>query len=288
MTTALETRLHYVFRDRQLLERALTHRSFGAHHNERLEFLGDSVLNLSAAALLYHQAARQDEGQLSRLRAALVRAEALAEVARSIDLGRFLRLGEGEMQSGGAQRESILADALEALLGAIYLESGFDAAQEVMRRLFAPLLDALDADVVRKDAKTQLQEFLQAQRLPLPAYTVLDVHGAAHQQRFRVECAVPALGLKVEGEGDSRRRAEQEAATRMIDRLGRGGTQPVRGRNRPVLIDARKQAAGAGTAASPASGQQGAVFDTPAADADPEQNLSRVKAHRTSRKTSRS
>lgn len=243
MTTALETRLHYVFRDRRLFERALTHRSFGAHHYERLEFLGDSVLNLAAAAMLYHHAARQDEGQLSRLRAALVRAETLAEVARGIDLGHFLRLGEGELQSGGAQRESILADALEALLGAIYLESGFEAAQEVTRRLFAPLIDALEADVVRKDAKTQLQEFLQGQRLPLPTYTVLDVQGAAHRQRFRVECAVPALGLKVEGEGDSRRRAEQDAASRMIARIGRGGTQPVRGRSKPVLIDARKPAA---------------------------------------------
>jgi len=242
LATALETRLHYVFRDRHLFERALTHRSFGAHHNERLEFLGDSVLNLAAAALLYHQAARQDEGQLSRLRAALVRAETLADVARSIELGRFLRLGEGEMQSGGAQRESILADALEALLGAIYLESGFDAAQEVMRRLFSPLLDSLDADVVRKDAKTQLQEFLQGQRLPLPVYTVRDVQGAAHRQRFRVECAVPALGLTVDGEGDSRRRAEQDAASRMIVRIGRGGTQPVRGRSKPVVIDARKAA----------------------------------------------
>ena len=243
MSTVLETRLGYVFRDRTLFDRALTHRSFGADHNERLEFLGDSVLNLSAAALLYHQAARQDEGQLSRLRAALVRAEALAEVARAIDLGRHLRLGEGELQSGGAKRESILADALEALLGAIYLEAGFDTAQGVMRHLFAPLLDALDADVVRKDAKTQLQEFLQGQRLPLPTYTVLDVRGAAHQQQFKVECAVPALGLKVEGEGDSRRRAEQEAAARMIERIGRGGTQPVRGRNKPVFIDARAQPA---------------------------------------------
>lgn len=243
MSTVLETRLGYVFRDRTLFDRALTHRSFGADHNERLEFLGDSVLNLSAAALLYHQAARQDEGQLSRLRAALVRAEALAEVAKAIDLGRHLRLGEGELQSGGAKRESILADALEALLGAIYLEAGFDTAQGVMRHLFAPLLDALDADVVRKDAKTQLQEFLQGQRLPLPTYSVLDVRGAAHQQQFKVECAVPALGLRVEGEGDSRRRAEQEAAARMIERIGRGGTQPVRGRNKPVFIDARAQPA---------------------------------------------
>ncbi len=241
MSTALEARLGYVFRDRKLFQRALTHRSFGADHNERLEFLGDSVLNLSAAALLYHQAARQDEGQLSRLRAALVRAEALAEVARAIELGAFLRLGEGELHSGGAQRESILADAVEALLGAIYLEAGFDTAQEVMRRLFAPLLDALEADVVRKDAKTQLQEFLQGQRLPLPTYTVLDVRGAAHQQRFKVECAVAALGLKVQGEGDSRRRAEQDAASNMIARIARGGTQPERGRNRPVWIDARAQ-----------------------------------------------
>ncbi len=243
MSTTLEKRLGYSFRDRKLFERALTHRSFGADHNERLEFLGDSVLNLSAAAWLYHQAARQDEGQLSRLRAALVRAETLAEVARTVELGRFLRLGEGELQSGGAQRESILADAVEALLGAIYLEAGFDTAQEVMRRLFAPLLESLDADVVRKDAKTQLQEFLQGQRLPLPSYAVLDVRGAAHQQQFKVECAVAALGLKVEGEGDSRRRAEQDAAMRMIERIGRGGTKPQRGGNRPVLVDERAQPA---------------------------------------------
>ncbi|CUA97720.1 ribonuclease III [Thiomonas bhubaneswarensis] len=241
MGTTLEKRLGYAFQDRKLFERALTHRSFGADHNERLEFLGDSVLNLSAAAWLYNQAARQDEGQLSRLRAALVRAETLAEVARRVELGKFLRLGEGELQSGGAQRESILADALEALLGAIYLEAGFDAAQAVMQRLFAPLLESLDADVVRKDAKTQLQEFLQGQRLPLPSYAVLDVRGAAHQQQFKVECVVAALGLKVEGEGDSRRRAEQDAAMRMIERIGRGGTRPQRGSNRPVLVDERAQ-----------------------------------------------
>lgn len=224
MSTPLETRLGYTFRDRHLFSRALTHRSFGADHNERLEFLGDSVLNLCAAALLYQQAARQDEGQLSRLRAALVRAETLAEVARAIDLGRFLRLGEGEQHSGGAQRESILADALEALLGAIYLEAGFEVALQVMRRLFAALLDTLDADVVRKDAKTQLQELLQGQRLALPSYTVREVRGAAHQQKFQVECAVPALGLKVLGEGGSRRRAEQDAAARMIERLAQDGS----------------------------------------------------------------
>jgi len=223
VSTPLETRLGYTFRDRHLFSRALTHRSFGADHNERLEFLGDSVLNLCAAALLYQQAARQDEGQLSRLRAALVRAETLAEVARAIDLGRFLRLGEGEQHSGGAQRESILADALEALLGAIYLEAGFEVALQVMRRLFAALLDTLDADVVRKDAKTQLQELLQGQRLALPSYTVREVRGAAHQQKFQVECAVPALGLSVLGEGGSRRRAEQDAAARMIERLAQRG-----------------------------------------------------------------
>jgi ribonuclease-3 len=239
VSTALETQLGYVFRDRKLLERALTHRSFGADHNERLEFLGDSVLNLSAAAWLYHQAARQDEGQLSRLRAALVRAEALAEVARSIGLGRFLRLGEGELHSGGAERESILADALEALLGAIYLDAGFETAQQVMQRLFSPLLATLDADVVRKDAKTQLQEFLQGQRLPLPSYTVLDVRGAAHQRRFRVECAVPTLGLTTQGEGDSRRRAEQHAAARMLARIGQGSTQPQRSGIQAAPVAAR-------------------------------------------------
>lgn len=272
MSTALETRLGYTFRDRKLFERALTHRSFSADHNERLEFLGDSVLNLSAAALLYQRAARQDEGQLSRLRAALVRAEALAEVARTVDLGGFLRLGEGELQSGGAQRESILADAVEALLGAIYLEAGFDAAQEVMRRLFAPLLESLDADVVRKDAKTQLQEFLQGQRLPLPSYSVLDVRGAAHRQQFKVECSVAALGLTVEGEGDSRRRAEQDAATRMIERIGRGDTKPQRGGNRPVLVDERAPAA--------------ASTDTPAAAAPSAQAHNRRTA--TTRRSSKS
>ena len=240
MSTDLETRLHYVFRDRKLFERALTHRSYGAHHNERLEFLGDSVLNLSAASMLYHHAAQQDEGQLSRLRAALVRAETLAGVARTLDLGRHLRLGEGEALSGGAQRESILADAVEALLGAIYLEAGFDAAQEVVRKLFGPLVDTIDADVVRKDAKTQLQEVLQGQRLPLPVYTVVDVQGAAHRQQFRVSCAVPMLGLTVEGEGDSRRRAEQAAAADMLLRIARGGGKPVRGHNKSVIIDARK------------------------------------------------
>lgn len=243
MNTELESRLRYAFRDRRLFERALTHRSYGADHNERLEFLGDSVLNLSAASMLYQHAARQDEGQLSRLRAALVRAETLANVARSLDLGRYLRLGEGEAQSGGAQRESILADAVEALLGAIYLEAGFDAAQDVVRRLFGPLIDTLDADVVRKDAKTQLQEILQGKRLPLPVYTVVNVQGAAHRQHFLVSCAVPALGLSVEGEGESRRRAEQAAAAEMLVRIAQGGGKAVRGINKPVVIDSRKTAA---------------------------------------------
>ncbi len=262
MTTELEKRLGHEFADRKLFERALTHRSFGARHNERLEFLGDSVLNLAAASLLYRHAERQDEGQLSRLRAALVRAETLAGVARSLDLGRHLRLGEGEAHSGGAQRESILADALEALLGAIYLEAGFDAALAVVQRLFGPLLATLEADVVRKDAKTQLQEVLQGLRLPLPAYTVVDVQGAAHRQHFRVSCAVPALGLTTQGEGDSRRRAEQAAAADMLLRIARGGGKPQRGVTRPVVIDTRQGASAA--VAAPAEAPATARAEAPA------------------------
>jgi ribonuclease-3 len=202
----------HVFGDPGLLVRALTHRSFGAVHNERLEFLGDSVVNCAVALELYRKFPALSEGELSRLRASLVSQPSLAAIARAHDVGAQLKLGEGELKSGGAQRPSILADALEAVVGAAFLDGGFEAAHGVVRTLFAAALEHIDPATSGRDAKTLLQEYLQGRRLPLPRYAVRAVSGEAHEQRFYVECEIAQLDIRTQGEGSSRRSAEQEAA----------------------------------------------------------------------------
>lgn len=209
---ALQDRLGYRFGAAALLRQALTHRSHGATHNERLEFLGDSVLNCAVAALLYEKFGKLDEGDLSRVRANLVKQQTLFEVAQRLELSACLLLGEGEQKSGGFRRPSILADTLEAVFGAIFLDGGFDAAQQAIRRLYEPVLRNVDPNTLGKDAKTLLQEWLQSRKIPLPVYAVVATHGAAHNQLFEVECSVPKLSIQVLGSGGSRRAAEQAAA----------------------------------------------------------------------------
>ncbi len=215
----IERSFGYVFIEPALVLAALTHRSAGAVHNERLEFLGDSVLNCCVARLLYDAHPLADEGALSRLRATLVSGEALAQMALKMGLGEHLRLGPGELKSGGFRRASILADTLEAILGAIFLDSGFDAAAAVIARIMAPRLSALPAADLLKDPKTRLQEALQGHGIALPVYTLTAVAGDAHAQSFTVSCEVPILGLAAVAEGGSRRRAEQLAATKLLDAL---------------------------------------------------------------------
>ena len=216
---ALQQRLGHRFGQPRLLQRALTHRSFGADHNERLEFLGDAVLSAAISALLYERFAGSDEGDLTRVRAHLVREDSLHRLALGLGLPDVLRLSEGESRGGGAQRPSILADALEAVIGGVFLDGGFEPAQALVRRLFGDLIAGTDADSWSKDAKTELQEWLQGRKLPVPAYSIVATRGQAHAQTFHVECAVAALGLREQGEGRSRRAAEQEAARRMLDTL---------------------------------------------------------------------
>ena len=219
-TDRLLARLGYSFNDAKLLQQALTHRSHSTPHNERLEFLGDSILNFIVAAELYRRFMKLREGELSRLRASLVREQSLHDVASRIELGDYLRLGEGELKSGGFRRPSILADGLEALIGAVFLDGGFDAARNVVLGLYGPLLETLDPKVTGdKDAKTQLQEWLQSRKHPLPQYNVIATHGAAHDQRFEVECVIADLDVRTVGSGTSRRLAEQEAARRAHDTL---------------------------------------------------------------------
>ena len=208
----LQRKLGYSFAQTSLLHQALTHRSHSAANNERIEFLGDSVLNCCVAHELYQRFGTVKEGELSRLRANLVRQETLAELAQQLELGTCLRLGEGELKSGGFRRPSILADGLEALLGAVFLDGGFDAAQGVIRSLYAGLLEHLDPQTLGKDPKTLLQELLQARKIPLPQYAVVGTQGAAHSQQFEVECQIPQLAIRTTGFGASRRIAEQEAA----------------------------------------------------------------------------
>ena len=208
----LQTRLGYTFQDAGLLQQALTHRSHSSLHNERLEFLGDSILNCVVATILYQRFAAIDEGGLSRLRANLVKQQALYDIAQKLELSQFLRLGEGELKSGGFRRPSILADTLEALLGAIFLDAGFDAASTVIRSFYIPILDSVDPQTMGKDAKTLLQEFLQSKKISLPQYNVVTTHGAAHSQEFEIECLVPKLNIQVYGRGGSRRAGEQAAA----------------------------------------------------------------------------
>lgn len=208
-----------------MLETALTHRSHGVPNNERLEFIGDGVLNCAVADLLYRRFDHLPEGDLSRLRASLVRQEALYRIAMSLDLGPGLRLGDGELRSGGAARPSILADAVEALLGAVYLDGGYPAAQAMIGRLFSPLLDEIDLTKDIKDAKTRLQEALQGSKLPLPVYALEATAGEQHEQDFTVSCSVPRLGIATRACGPSRRVAEQRAAELAIVELERVGKQ---------------------------------------------------------------
>jgi len=208
----LQDRLGHAFRDVALLQQALTHRSHSSVHNERLEFLGDSVLNCVVASLLFERYLKIDEGDLSRLRANLVKQQSLYEIAQRLELSQFLRLGEGELKSGGFRRPSILADTLEALFGAIFLDGGFNSARDVIRALYIPILDTVDPKTLGKDAKTLLQEYLQGKKIALPQYNVVATHGAAHNQEFEVECLVPKLDIQVFGTGGSRRAGEQAAA----------------------------------------------------------------------------
>ena len=215
----LQIRLGYAFRQAELLHQAVTHRSFSADHNERLEFLGDSVLNLAVAHLLYAQLASLPEGDLSRVRANLVKQDTLHQLAKSLNLSAVMRLGEGEMRSGGPNRPSILADALEAIIGAVYLDGGYPHAQALVERLFAQVDIKPDMQAVGKDPKTELQEWLQGRKLALPKYTVLGTSGAAHRQQFEVSCEVTELRQTQQGSGASRRAAEQAAAAAMLQTL---------------------------------------------------------------------
>jgi ribonuclease-3 len=212
----LQQRLQHRFSDARLLQRALTHRSFSAEHNERLEFLGDSVLNLAVAGLLYERLRDLPEGDLSRVRANLVKQDTLHHLAEGLGLPEVLRLGEGEARSGGHKRPSILADALEAVIGAVFLDAGFVAAEALVHRLFQAVEIKPEMQAAAKDPKTELQEWLQGRRMKLPAYRVVGTLGAAHKQTFDVECAIAELGAMERGIGASRRAAEQAAAAAML------------------------------------------------------------------------
>jgi len=215
----LQRLLGHTFAKPELARQALTHRSFGTPHNERLEFLGDALLNCSVATLLYDKFPRLPEGDLSRLRAALVNQSSLSAVATGLGLGELLRLGEGELKSGGFRRPSILADAVEALLGAIYLDGGFEAVRAVVERLLGDRLESKEDLPVQKDPKTALQEHLQGRKLALPRYSVQRTEGEAHDQTFTVECRVDDLGVVASGQGTSRRAAEQAAAEAVMGQL---------------------------------------------------------------------
>jgi ribonuclease III len=216
---AIERALGYRFHGVDLLRQALTHRSHGTSHNERLEFLGDSILNCCIAVVLYDRYRGLREGELSRLRASLVRQEALHRLANGLGLGDHLLLGEGELKSGGYRRPSILADALEAVFGGIFLDGGFGAVQSVIARLYEPLLAEIDPANAAKDAKTALQEWLQGRRHPLPRYSLRATRGDPHSQEFEVECMLDDLGMVFSGSGPSRRSAEQDAARQALERL---------------------------------------------------------------------
>ena len=214
--TALQDRLQHQFSNPALLGRALTHRSFSADHNERLEFLGDSVLNLAVAGLLFERLRELPEGDLSRIRANLVKQDTLHQLAVGLDLPEVVRLGEGEVRSGGSKRPSILADALEAVIGAVYLDAGFAAAQALVQRLFSAVEINPQMPASAKDAKTELQELLQGRKMKLPLYRVVGTLGVAHKQTFDVECEIVELNLSERGIGASRRAGEQAAAAAML------------------------------------------------------------------------
>ncbi|MGV3571098.1 MAG: ribonuclease III [Ramlibacter sp.] len=213
---ALQERLQHRFKDPRLLARALTHRSFSAEHNERLEFLGDSVLGLAVSSLLYERLAAAPEGDLTKIRASMVKQEPLHAVALELGLPELLRLGEGEVRTNGRRRPSILADAVEAVIGAVYLDGGFEPASALVRRLYRNVEMKPSLAASAKDAKTQLQEILQARKMELPIYRVVGTLGAAHKQTFDVECEVSELGLVERGIGASRRAGEQAAAAAML------------------------------------------------------------------------
>lgn len=223
----LQQHLDYTFQNEELLRRALTHRSYSIAHNERLEFLGDSILNFSVASLLFKRLRQQNEGDLSRIRSSLVNQSTLAELATQLGLPDMMLLGEGELKSGGFRRPSILADTVEAIFGAIYLDGGIERAQAVIEKLYASLLADADFSTLGKDAKTLLQEMLQARKMGLPQYTVIATTGAAHDQKFEVECSVVELQLSASAVGASRRSAEQSAAKIMIEKLKK--TLPKKG-----------------------------------------------------------
>jgi ribonuclease III len=216
----LEASLGYTFREPRLLREALTHRSFGTPNNERLEFIGDGVLNCTIALALYSKFPDLPEGQLSRMRANLVSQPALHSLAQRLDVSQHLRIGEGEEKSGGRERPSMLADALEAVFGAILLDSGFEAAQTTINRLYVNRISQVNPREGGKDAKTRLQEFMQSKHLPLPVYTVERVDGEAHAQMFTVRCSVPQVEQEATGRGPSRRAAEQQAANAVLNKLG--------------------------------------------------------------------
>lgn len=215
----LAKKLDYTFTDESLIELALTHRSHGKRNNERLEFLGDSILNFVIAEALYARFPEAREGQLSRLRAQLVKGETLAELAREMKLGDYLRLGSGELKSGGFRRDSILADAVEAIIGAIYLDSDMETCRPYILRWYASRLEKTSLQDTQKDSKTRLQEFLQSRKAPLPDYELISVSGEAHKQTFEIRCHVTLLDQPSPGVGSSRRQAEQEAAKYALDAL---------------------------------------------------------------------
>lgn len=208
----LERLIGHDFSNKALLTQALTHRSFGSTNNERLEFLGDGVLNFIVASQLYLKFPKLDEGDLSRLRAHLVKEPTLGEIAVTLNIGDALKLGEGELKSGGWRRPSVLADALEAMIGAVFLDAGFAAAEAVVIKLFTPLIEKIDPKAIGKDPKSLLQEYLQSKKIDVPTYEVLAIEGEAHCQTFRVECRVAKFNIVTQGEGSSRRAAEQQAA----------------------------------------------------------------------------
>ena len=226
---ALADELGFSFRRPELVRQALTHRSYGTPHNERLEFIGDAVLNCVIAEALFERFPASSEGELSRVRASLVNRETLARLARATSLAREILVGDGESRSGGGERPSILADALEAVFGAVFVDGGYEAARAVILRIYERVWRDLDPTALAKDAKTRLQEWLQARRMPVPEYVVMGLSGEAHAQTFTVACRIPALGIAAEGSGTSRRGAEQAAAERAYaavvdqDRTGRRG-----------------------------------------------------------------
>lgn len=219
MIERLQRRIGYSFRNVDLLQQALTHRSAAAANNERLEFLGDAILGFETAEYLFHHAGEADEGKLSRMRAHLVKRETLAAIARDLDLGDILILGQGELRSGGQNRDSILADAVEAIIASVYLDGGMERARSLVRDLLGERLTNPGKVLQQKDAKTRLQELLQSRQLPLPAYRVVETSGDQHRQHFLVICSVESLDWECEGRGSSRRKAEQQAAGLFLSRL---------------------------------------------------------------------